>query len=104
MIRGLFIAGGGFFGSKALREASNYASIVVVDVDKDCLASKDVELVVSLEGLSKEHFKSLKSILVVGDSSSVLSKALLLGFKPSLVIPAIPRHFAADFLKHELEA
>lgn len=76
----------------------------MADVEKECLASRDVDVVVPLKELSEEHFKKFKSILVVGDASSTLSKAVRLDFKPEIIVPAVPRHFAAGFLNHELEA
>ncbi|MEM2214746.1 MAG: hypothetical protein QXP47_03075 [Candidatus Nezhaarchaeales archaeon] len=99
----LFIAGGGFFGFKALHEASSYSLVLVADVEGRCPASKDVDLVIPLDKLDREHLGKFKSILIVGNASDALSKVIRLGLKPEIVVPAIPRHFAADFLKRELE-
>ncbi|MEM4652878.1 MAG: hypothetical protein QW535_02100 [Candidatus Nezhaarchaeales archaeon] len=101
----LFIAGGGFFGSKALHEASSYPLVLVADVESRCPVNKDVDLVIPLDklDLDKDHLGRFKSILIVGNASDALSKVVRLGLKPEIVVPAIPRHFAADFLKRELE-
>jgi len=102
----VFIAGGGAFGSRALsdvRKTMRGARVLVADVDEGCLARELVDAVVQKEEVSEERLKTFESILVVGDGAEVLSKALRMGFKPKVVVPAIPKHFAADFLRRELE-
>jgi len=103
----IFIAGGGTFGSRALidvRKAVECAKVLVADVDEGCPARGPVEAVVREEELSEGALEAVKSMLVIGDAASVLSKALRIGFRPKIVVPAIPRHFAAEFLRRELEA
>jgi hypothetical protein len=103
----IFIAGGGALGSKALsdmRKAMKNARILVVDVNESCSARGLVDAVVPEEELSEERLKAVESMLVIGDAARVLSKALRIGFRPEIVVPAIPKHFTAYFLKQELEA
>ena len=87
-----------------VRKAMKCARVLVADVDERCPARELVEAVVREEELNEEALEAIKSMLVVGDAAKVLSKALSIGFRPEIVIPAIPKHFAADFLRRELEA
>ncbi|MEM0320750.1 MAG: hypothetical protein QXS67_04995, partial [Candidatus Nezhaarchaeales archaeon] len=75
----LFIAGGGFFGSKALHEASSYPLVLVADVESRCPVNKDVDLVIPLDKLDKDHLGRFKSILIVGNASDALSNVVRLG-------------------------
>ncbi len=103
----VFIAGGGAFGSRALNDVCKTmrgARVLVADVDESCPARGLVDAVLREGELSEEGLKAFESMLVVGDAAKVLSKALRMGFKPEVVVPAIPKHFAADFLRRELEA
>jgi len=102
----IFVAGGGTFGSKALsdvRKSMKGARVLMADVDERCPARGLVEAVVREEELSVGALEAVGSMLVVGDAAKVLSKVLRMGFRPKVVVPAIPRHFAADFLRLELE-
>ncbi|MHC1601044.1 MAG: hypothetical protein ACXQTI_06885 [Candidatus Nezhaarchaeales archaeon] len=99
----LFIAGGGFFGSKALHEASRRFKVVIADISEHCLARSLVDVIVRIESLDEKVLERHTSILIIGDSAEVLSRVIRLGFTPGIVVPTVPRHFAADFYKHELE-
>jgi len=98
-----FIAGGGFFGSQALREIPRESRVVIADVDEHCLARRFVDVIVRIEDLDDSVLERHTSILIIGDSSRVLSKVVRLGVIPKVIIPTVPRHFAADFYKHEVE-
>jgi len=87
-----------------VRKAMKCARVLVADVDERCPARGLVEAVVREEELREEVLEAVKSTLVVGDAAKVLSKALSIGFRPEIVVPAIPKHFAADFLRRGLEA
>lgn len=102
--RTFFIAGGGFFGSLALKDFNHKVRVIIADVNEQCAARGLVETVIKLEDLRRENLKIHRTILVVGDASETLRRIVNFGFAPKIVIPAIPRHFAADFYKRELEA
>ncbi|RLF11815.1 MAG: hypothetical protein DRJ62_03210 [Thermoprotei archaeon] len=102
----VFIAGGGVFGSHAVREAKRAGlSVLVADIDESCRARELVDLVVSLEELEEHalHLKPSRAVLVAGDAVEVLVKACSLKIKPSLVVPTVPGHFAGRLYKRFME-
>ena len=84
----LFIAGGGRFGSEAVKaaEAKGWRALVV-DVDAASKASKIAR----------------QADFVVGDAISLALALMLNGIVPRFFVPAIPGHFAGELVLQYLQ-
>ncbi len=89
----VFCAGGGRFGTETAQAARSQGTVLVVDIDPQCPARAIADTVVTdlaslqLNGRGEVH-------LLVGRAEETLLDLIPMRI-PSLVVPAIPGHFAA---------
>jgi hypothetical protein len=95
----VFIAGGGKYGSGALKWflKKRGCKVVVCDEDESCQASNLVEAVVRLEE-PREFAKIKKSTLLVGNVVDALARFFSREIVPEIIIPCVPLHLAAKVL------
>jgi hypothetical protein len=94
-----FIAGGGKYGSGALKYFMKNQSwnVVVCDEDEHCQASALVEDAIKLDQTGSAP-RIRKPTLLVGSAVDGLVQFLSYGVIPEIVIPCVPFHFAAKVL------
>jgi hypothetical protein len=93
-----FVAGGGKYGTFALQHlAKTGIRTLICDKDRHCQATKYVKNEIGLEDLQKLAQRS-EPALLIGDATEALTRLLLDGIVPSLIVPCVPFHFAAKVL------
>jgi len=98
------VAGGGYFGAKAVMFGKDvHAKVVVVDERFDCEASSFVEAIVREGSIAKAvSVKPGYATLFVYDAVEFLVR--LVGIRsPDYIVPAIPGNLAAKVVKRWLE-
>ncbi len=97
-----FIAGGGRFGTEALKYLiENNYEVIVADPDKNCRARNEInEFYDDLKEI--DYFKNKKSKLIKGNASKILLK-IIKDLKPNIVVPATPGHFLAKFVQKRIK-
>jgi hypothetical protein len=99
----VFIAGGGYFGSiavKSLKEVK--ARVVVADVNENCRAGKYVDKAISTPTLVSPS--DGEAYLVVYDCVNYLIEMFRGGVMPDIIVPAVPGNFIGRFFKSYLES
>jgi hypothetical protein len=93
------IAGGGKYGSGALKYFLKQPDwkVVVCDEDSHCQASALVKTKTDLEKLG-HHFQIRDPTLIITDAVEVAVRFLTDGIVPKMIIPCVPFHFAAKVL------
>jgi len=102
MSKFVFIAGGGYFGTNAVRfyKARRDMNVLFSDIDVNCPAGKYADLVIQ----SLDELDFSKGVnMIVADAAEVLTELFARRTIPELIIPAVPGHFAAKALKNYLE-
>jgi hypothetical protein len=98
------VAGGGYFGTKAVRLAKEMGGrVLVVDSRIDCEASKFVDEIV--EGWDPRRILTVRAgsaTLFVFDAVEFLS-SLMKTTLPDYIAPAVPGHLAGKLVKNWLE-
>lgn len=98
------VAGGGYFGAKALIFAKDmHAKVIVIDNKSDCEASSFVDEIVKEDNVARAlNVKPSSATLFVHDAVELLVR--LVGIKtPDYIVPAIPGNLAARVVKSWLE-
>lgn len=98
----IFIAGGGFYGSRAVQLFRNVDKVVVVDTNENCIAKAYVDTIV--RSVDEALESSSNTVLVVGNASEALMMFLARSIIPDIVIPVVPRHLAGEVVKLYAEA
>lgn len=96
----IFIAGGGFYGTKALLSLKHNNIILVADIDENCMASKYVDCIMNnlREYLEKKEDKC-HTTLLISDSVKLLNQLFKNKIIPSTIIPTTPFHLAGEVVK-----
>lgn len=97
----IFVAGGGFYGAKAVLALKSRGFIIVVDLRKECLAKNYVECI--SDNVYNVLNSGCGSALIIGDAVKTFVNIVEKGFIPDIVVPAIPKHFAGEVLRLYLE-
>jgi len=98
------VAGGGYFGTKAVRLAKDMGGrVVAIDSRVDCEASKFVDGIVEGEDLHGIlNVRAGSATLFVFDAVEFLSR-LMKATVPDYIAPSVPGHLAGKFVKNWLE-
>jgi hypothetical protein len=94
-----FVAGGGKYGSGALKfflKTPEWKT-VICDENENCEASHLVKTSTKLSGLNDVQ-EITEPRLIIGDAVETLTQLLLQGIVPEVVVPCVPFHFAAKVL------
>jgi hypothetical protein len=93
-----FVAGGGSYGSGALKFFLKEPEwkVVICDVNEDCQASRLVRTFKASE--IHDALQMTEPGLILGDAVETLAKLLSHGIVPKVVVPCVPFHFAAKVL------
>jgi len=99
----VFIAGGGYFGSIAVRSLRGAkAKIVVADIDGNCRVSKHVDKVINAPTIVSPN--DGEAYLVVHDCVNYLIEMVRGGVIPDIIVPTVPGNFIGRFFKSYLES
>jgi|GEM_PF-583727 hypothetical protein len=98
------VAGGGYFGTKAVRLAKDMGGkVVVIDSRVDCEASKFVDRIVKGEDLHGTlNVGAGSATLFVCDAVEFLSHIMKVTV-PDYIVPSVPGHLAGKLVKNWLE-
>jgi len=94
-----FVAGGGRYGSGALKfflKTPEWKA-VICDENEKCEASHLVRTSTKLSGVN-DVLGMTQPRLIIGDAVETLTQLLLQGIVPDVVVPCVPFHFAAKVL------
>ena len=99
----VFIAGGGNFGSRAMKFLLDKPGwkVVVCDKNADCEASGLVRNSVKFGGV-KNALQMTEPTLFLGDAVETLVHLLLDAVVPDVIVPCVPFHFAGKALNSYL--
>ncbi|MEM1682783.1 MAG: hypothetical protein QXG46_01655 [Ignisphaera sp.] len=98
----ILIAGGGFYGTKALLSIDNKDEVLVVDINSKCPANRYVDCTLqSLDELMRKG-KRCRKVLLIADVVEVLLRLLMLNIIPSIIIPTVPIHLAGKVVERYL--
>lgn len=100
----VLIAGGGYFGTKAVRLTKDaHANVVVVDNKIDCEASKFVDKIIKERDIHKtSDIMAGSAALFVCDAVEFIVRLMMIK-SPDYIIPAMHGHFAGKLVKRWLE-
>ena len=99
----VFIAGGGYFGSIAVKSLKEMkARIVVADVDENCRAGECVDKAINTPTMVSPS--DGEAYLVVYDCVNYLIEMFRGGVMPDIIVPAVPGNFIGRFFKSYLES
>ena len=100
----IVVAGGGYFGTKAVRLAKDVGGrVVAIDSRIDCEASKFVDEIVEGEDLRGAlNVRAGSATLYVCDAVEFLFR-LMRATVPDYIVPSIPGHLAGKLVKNWLE-
>jgi len=98
------VAGGGYFGTKAVRVARGMGGrVVAIDSRIDCEASKFVDGIVEGEDLHGAlNVRAGSATLFVCDAVEFLSH-IMKATVPDYIVPSVPGHLAGKLVKNWLE-
>jgi hypothetical protein len=106
MLRGglVVVAGGGFFGTKAVRFAKEAGNrVIVVDNVAECDARRYVVEVLGGGQIDEAVMvKAGSAVLVISDAVEFLSNLMEVAV-PDCIVPSVPGHLAGKLIKHWLE-
>lgn len=100
----VMIAGGGYFGTKAVILAKDvHAKVVVVDNKIDCKASEFVDEIITETDIHKtSDVKAGSAALFVCDAVEFIIRLMMIT-PPDYIVPAMHGHFAGKLVKKWLE-
>jgi hypothetical protein len=100
----VLIAGGGYFGTKAVIIAKDvHSKVVVVDNKIDCRASELVDKIITETDVHKiSDMKAGSAALFVCDAVEFIVRLMMIT-SPDYIVPAMHGHFAGKLVKKWLE-